>query len=128
MLKYFEGNNMNLCIWLTSGNAILCITQMNLLITLSSDRYLAVCKPIQYFKQKNLGYQKFLVLACVLLGVTFGLPIILGFNNTSTNSCYAIDILKHEYMLICCIWSIASFIVIMTQYILIYKSLSKQVS
>lgn len=125
--QYFE-DNFELCILLTSGNAMLCITQLNLLITLSFDRYLAVCKPIKYFKQKNLGYQKFIVLACVFLGVAFGLPIKLGFNNAVPKTCYAIDILRHEYMLSCCIFSIVSFMVIMTHYILIYKSLSNQVS
>lgn len=128
MFSRFLDSHFTLCTFMIEINGTMCMIQINLLVALSADRYLAVCKPIKYFNQRSSGNQKFIVLTCVILAVLNQLPITLGWNSGVHGTCYIIDILAFDYMLMCGMWTTVAFVVIMIHYVLIYKSLSERVS
>lgn len=119
-------NNFDLCIWMTSANIVLCLILINLLVSLSADRYWAVCHPLFYYQYKNSAYRRWVILMCVALGFTGSLPLV--WNNKDSNSCYVIDVLSYGFLFLCCFWTLASSAIIISFYALIYKSIADHVS
>lgn len=107
---------------------MLCGIQMNLLVALSADRYYAVCKPLEYFKQKSSGCQNIIALVSIVIGIAVGIPMMLGANNEASQTCFVVDILSFHYLVLGCIWTIVTSVVIIIFYGLIYKFISDYVS
>lgn len=118
-------NSFDLCIWMTSANIVLCLILINLLVSLSADRYWAVCHPMFYFQYKNSAYRRWVILMCVALGSIGAVPLV--WNNKSSNTCYVIDVLSFGFLFLCCFWTLTSSAIIITFYGLIYKSLANHV-
>lgn len=119
-------NNFDLCIWMTSVNIVLCLILINLLVSLSADRYWAVCHPMFYFQYKNSAYRRWVILMCMVLGSIGFVPLV--WNNSESDSCYVIDVLSFGFLFLCCFWTLTSSIIIIAFYGLIYRSIVNHVS
>lgn len=102
---------------------------INLLVALSANRYWAVCHPTSYFTSKENGYQKWIIFTSVFIGTILGILPAIGWNSGYFDgACYLVDLVSFSYLFLCCSWTLASSVVIIILYGLIYKSLAKHVS
>lgn len=115
--------------WMTSFIFVMFGININLLVALSANRYWAVCHPTSYFTSKENGYQKWIIFTSVSIGFCLGSLPAFGWNSGYFDgACYLLDLVSFSYLFLCCSWTLASSIVIIVLYGLIYKSLAKHVS
>lgn len=48
------------------------LMSLNLQVALSADRYWAVCHPLSYHKNKELGHKKWIIIVCVIAAIIGG--------------------------------------------------------
>lgn len=115
------------CMIMLPAVLVLFSISINMLIAVASDRYLAICHPISYFKLKGSGRIKWIISLCVVSGIITGI-IPIFWNNGYDDKCQTTHILPELYMLLCCCVVFGSSAFITIQYFLIYRTIKIQVS
>lgn len=115
------------CICLTTVMLFLISTSIIQVVSLSIDRYWAICHAFSY-RNKKVRFTKYVITACWVLGALIGLLHIIMFYNGSTCLIYAVTskVELNYFNLLSYIIVFATF-AIMVLYAIIYKALLKQV-
>lgn len=119
--------NVSACTWVTSFMVMPFAVAIGIVLALTIDLYRAVCQPISYHKSRNSALQKWIVLACWMLGIVVGAPSIFG-SNEKIKSCRLTDVLSFTSMLLLFLYILGAAVVIVILYGLIYRCATKQVS
>lgn len=118
------------CIGVLTVTMIVLAVSNNLLVSLSWDRYFAICRPNFYKIFLTSGIQKCLVPSCLIIGVGVGMyPALILNDSTYDHWCYLLDMFSKTYILhVGVSYMFASSLMIIVLYSLIFRQLAALVS
>lgn len=118
----------SLSLSLVSVNIMMNSVQINLILAVTIDRYIAVCHPIFYFQTRNSSRKKWIVFACFVFGIIPGSIAILEHHDTDFSSCSLKNVVTINYLYYCTFCTVLPSIAITMTYAFINKAISKRVS
>lgn len=91
------------------------------------ESYWAVCHPISYHNNKSFGYQKWIVLICMTVGLIHGSIPFIGWKNNNLSSCRIVEVLSYGALLYIACYIFSAAVIFIILYGNIYRSITKHV-
>lgn len=133
VIRAYKYRNWNLeinqaaCRFLTTSMLVLLSSLILQLVTVSIDRYWAICHAVSY-RKKNSSFDKFGVASCWLFGILAGLLLVIFHHDQECRLHSISDQRRINYFNMLAFVIIGATIAILIIYGCIYRSLKKQVT